>query len=78
MQILSVLKEGEAGIPVDELCRKYEIGHSTYYKWKTKYGGLAKMQIQCYLIALVSTECEAKPHLLFIKLLLLVTYKLLS
>jgi putative transposase len=39
-QIVSILKEGEVGIPVDELCRKYGIGHSTYYKWKSKYGGL--------------------------------------
>ncbi len=39
-QIVAILKEGEVGIPVNELCRKYLIGHSTYYKWKAKYGGL--------------------------------------
>jgi putative transposase len=34
------LKEGEAGIPILDLCRKYEIGRSTYYKWQQKYGGM--------------------------------------
>lgn len=45
-QIVAILKEGEAGIPVDELCRKYLIGHSTYYKWKSKYGGLEVSELQ--------------------------------
>lgn len=45
-QILSVLKEGEAGIPIDELCRKYTIGYSTYYKWKSKYGGMEVSELQ--------------------------------
>jgi len=39
-QIINLLNEGEAGIPVDELCRKYKIGNSTYYKLKKKYAGM--------------------------------------
>ena len=39
-QIIGVLKEGEAGIPAKELCRKYGICDQTYYRWKAKYGGL--------------------------------------
>lgn len=39
-QIISILKEGESGILVDELCRKHNIGQSTYYKWRSKYGGM--------------------------------------
>jgi putative transposase len=39
-QIIAVLKEGEAGIAVRELGRKYGICDQTYYRWKTKYGGL--------------------------------------
>ena len=31
-QIVSILKEAEAGISVKELCRKYAIGNSTFYK----------------------------------------------
>lgn len=45
-QIVSIIKEGEAGIPVAEICRKYGIGHSTYFKWKSKFGGLEVSQLQ--------------------------------
>jgi putative transposase len=39
-QIFAILKEGESGIPIDEICRKNGIGHSTYHKYKAKYGGM--------------------------------------
>ncbi len=39
-QIISILKEAEAGIAVIELCRKYAISDQTYYNWKAKYGGM--------------------------------------
>ena len=39
-QIIGVLKEGEAGMKVGEICRKHGISDATYYKWKSKYGGL--------------------------------------
>jgi len=39
-QIIGVLKEAEAGIAVAELCRKHGICEQTYYRWKSKYGGL--------------------------------------
>ncbi|WP_141673630.1 transposase [Gilliamella sp. HK2] len=39
-QIVAILKEAEAGIPVKELCRKYGMGNSTFYKWREKYGGM--------------------------------------
>ena len=39
-QIIGVLKEGEAGMAVKELSRKYGICDQTYYRWKAKYGGL--------------------------------------
>jgi len=38
-QIVAVLKEGEAGVPVAELCRKHGISNATYYNWKSKYAG---------------------------------------
>ncbi|MCO6507064.1 MAG: transposase [Snodgrassella sp.] len=37
-QIVAILKEAEAGIPVKELCRNYGMGNSTFYKWRDKYG----------------------------------------
>ena len=39
-QIVSVLKEAEAGLKVDTLCRKHGISEHTFYRWKAKYGGL--------------------------------------
>jgi len=39
-QIIRILKEAETGIPLLDLCRKYGIGKSTFYKWRSKYGGL--------------------------------------
>ena len=39
-QIIGILKQNEAGAPVTQLCREHGIGESTFYKWKSKYGGL--------------------------------------
>ena len=39
-QIIGILKQNEAGAPVTQLCRDHGIGESTFYKWKSKYGGL--------------------------------------
>lgn len=38
-QIVAVLKEGEAGVPVAEILRKHGISRPTYFNWKAKYGG---------------------------------------
>lgn len=39
-QIVGILKEADSGVTVQELCRKHGISNATYYKWKSKYGGL--------------------------------------
>jgi len=39
-QIVGVLKEAEAGVPVAELCRRVGVSDATFYHWKAKYGGL--------------------------------------
>lgn len=39
-QIVSILNEGISGIPVTDICRKYQISNSTYYKLKAKYEGM--------------------------------------
>ena len=39
-QIIGILKQVEAGRTVVEVCREHGVGESTYYKWKSKYGGL--------------------------------------
>ncbi|MGX5202406.1 transposase [Aliikangiella sp. IMCC44632] len=33
-QIVAILKEAEAGMLVKDICRKYNIGNSTFYKWR--------------------------------------------
>lgn len=40
-QIVSILKEADAGLKVTEICRKHGISDATYYNWKSKYGGLS-------------------------------------
>ena len=44
-QIVSILKEADAGRPVNEIWRSYGISSATYYKWKAKYGGLEASDI---------------------------------
>ena len=45
-QILAILKEGSSGIPAPDLCRKYGIGNSTYYKWKSQYAGMNGVELK--------------------------------
>jgi putative transposase len=39
-QIMSVIKQSEAGVPVPELCREHGMSSATFYIWRAKYGGL--------------------------------------
>jgi putative transposase len=39
-QIIGILKEHEAGVPVADLCRKHGVSNASIYKWKSKYGGM--------------------------------------
>ena len=39
-QIIGILKEHEAGVPVADLCRKHGISNASLYNWKAKYGGM--------------------------------------
>ena len=39
-QIIGILKEAESGLPVDQLIRKHGIAQGTFYRWKSKYGGM--------------------------------------
>lgn len=46
-QIFTILKEGESGVmTVPDLCRKHNVGQSTYYKWKAKYGGMEQSELK--------------------------------
>lgn len=39
-QILAILKQAEAGIPVPDLCREHGINSAAFYKWRAKFGGM--------------------------------------
>ena len=39
-QIIRILKEGEIGSGIEELCRRHNISKATYYSWRSKYAGL--------------------------------------
>jgi len=39
-QILAILKQAEAGAPVPQLCREHGMSSATFYKWRSKYGGM--------------------------------------
>ena len=39
-QIINILKQAEAGTPVPELCREHGMSSASFYKWRSKYGGM--------------------------------------
>ena len=45
-QIIAVLKEGEAGAKVADLCRKYGMSNAAYYNWKARYAGLTVSELR--------------------------------
>ncbi len=45
-QIITVLKEDEAGAKTADLCGKYGMSDTTYYKWKAKYAGLSISELK--------------------------------
>ena len=45
-QIIGILKEHEAGLKAPELCRKHGISTHTFYRWKSKYGGMSVSDAQ--------------------------------
>jgi len=45
-QIVSILKEADSGIPVAEVLRNHGISAATFYKWRSKYGGLEASELK--------------------------------
>ena len=45
-QMISILKEAEAGKKGREICRQHGISDATYYHWKSKYGGMSASDLK--------------------------------
>jgi putative transposase len=45
-QIVAILKEGEAGVPVADLLRRHGISRATYGKWRSKYAGTTVAELK--------------------------------
>ena len=45
-QIVGIVKEGEAGIPIADLVRKYGISRATYVNWRSKYAGTSVAELK--------------------------------
>ena len=45
-QIVGILKEGEAGVPIADLVRKHGISRATYFNWRSKYAGTSVTELK--------------------------------
>jgi putative transposase len=39
-QIIGILKEHQAGLSAADMCRKHGVSDATFYKWRSKFGGM--------------------------------------
>ena len=45
-QIIQILKEAEAGLPVADVCRKHGVSDASFYTWRRKYGGMNVSEVK--------------------------------
>lgn len=45
-QIVSILKQQEAGIATKEICRQHGVSEATFYNWKSRYGGMEASDVK--------------------------------
>ena len=57
-QIVSILREADAGNKVKDICRRHGISDATYYNWKLKYGGMSASELK----RLKETEAELSQY----------------
>ncbi len=39
-EVMSILRQAEGGVPVSELCREHGMSSASFYKWRSKFGGM--------------------------------------
>jgi putative transposase len=57
-QIIGMIKEQEAGLPTADLCRKHGLSPATFYKLKTKYGGMRCTAAYVYISESGLVRCQ--------------------
>jgi putative transposase len=45
-QIIAILKEADAGMKVQDICRNHGISQGSYYVWKSKFGGMEASDVK--------------------------------
>jgi len=45
-QIIRILREADAGLKTEEICRKHNISAQSYYRWRSKYAGMEIKEAQ--------------------------------
>ena len=45
-QIVAILKQGEAGVPIGEILRQHNISKATYFHWRSKYAGASVAELK--------------------------------
>jgi putative transposase len=45
-QIIRILHEASAGVPVKDLMRRYGISENTFFRWRSKYGGMDVSEVR--------------------------------
>ncbi len=58
-QIIGFLRQAEAGMPIKEIGRKHGFSHASFYKWRSKYGGMDVSEAK-WLRELELENCKLK------------------
>ena len=45
-QMVHILRQGDSGVPIVELCRQHGISEQTYYRWKKRFGDLGTAEVR--------------------------------
>ena len=45
-QMVHILRQGESGVPVVEVCRQHGISEQTYYRWKKQFGDISSTELK--------------------------------
>ena len=59
-QIIGILNEHEAGVPAQEVIRKHGIASGTFYRWKSKFGGMEVSEANREALAIKGEELRAQ------------------